>query len=105
MQGLTRRRSCAVLATLVVVGLVASTASCGVLSPKSSLDELVATQLTTETYPWFVVHGIVASSAELSLRDVHTGAGVNAVDYLTAEHELIDRNGRPIAVPCKEDGL
>ena len=101
----TRRPLLAALAALAVVAGLSGAASCDALRRKSSLEELATTQLSTETAPWYIIHGILVGGPELTLRDSGSGAVVDAVDYLTTERQIKDRTGRLISSPYREDEL
>lgn len=96
MVTLTRRRFQKAISALVIASLGITSPSCDLLRPRFSLEELAQTQLTTESPPWYVLHGILANGIETSLRDANTGASVNAVDHVTTQRTIVDRNGRLI---------
>lgn len=90
---------------LLSAAILASVASCDLVRQRSDLETLAATPLTTESDPWYVVHGLVAGGPDLALLDSASGASVEAVDHLTRERHLRDRDGKVISSPYLEEGL
>lgn len=90
---------------LFAAAVLAGLASCDLPVRRHDLLHLAATPLTTESPPWYVAHGVMVTGPTLMIEDATSGDEVNAVEHLTREQQIKDRNGKLISSPYREDNL
>jgi hypothetical protein len=100
-----RRPPLAALGAIVGVTALFAVTACDALRPRSGLEQLATMELSTEVMPWYLMHGLLISGRAMTIRDATSGATLNAVDYLTTEHDLKDRHGQVIQSLTLDAGL